>query len=106
MRLLPGGQATFAMPPERKTKSVEWFGGAVWFPALERAGIYQLTLSEEAWIDVIQDGRYARSVGSSGRSDCLGLRKSVRVELIQAPFTLQFSGVASETITAAISPRD
>jgi hypothetical protein len=106
MRLQPAKIATFAIPPERKSKAVDWFGGAVWLPALERAGIYQLTLSEEAWIDVIQDGRYARSVGSSGRSDCPGLRKSVRMELGQAPFVVQFSGVTANTITVAISPRE
>jgi hypothetical protein len=39
-----------------------------------------VTLSHEAWIDVVQDGRYARSVGSTSRNDCPGLRKSVRLD--------------------------
>ena len=34
------------------------------FPRSDKPGIYQVTLSEEAWIDVVQDDRYARSVGS------------------------------------------
>ncbi|MGZ5837010.1 MAG: hypothetical protein ACXWJ5_12520, partial [Xanthobacteraceae bacterium] len=96
----------FALPPERKSKSDHWFGGAVYFPAIERPGIFQVTLSEEAWIDVIQHGRYSRSVGSTGRSDCPGMRKSVRLELVQGPFIVQLSGVASDTLTLAIAPRE
>jgi hypothetical protein len=67
-------------------------------PALAKAGIYQITLSDDAWIDVIQNGRYARSVGSTGRSDCPGVRKSVRLDLDASPVVLQVSGVAPETI--------
>jgi hypothetical protein len=100
--LKPGSDASFALPPERRPRSDGWFGGTVWFPAVERAGIYQVTLSDEAWTDVIQDGRYVRSVGSSGRSDCPGLRKSIRLEFGRTQFILQLSGVASETIVVAI----
>jgi hypothetical protein len=66
-------------------------------------GTYQVTLSDEAWIDVIQDGKFLRSIGSSGRSDCPGVRKSVRFELKPEPFVLQLSGVILETIVVAIS---
>ena len=101
--LKSGAEATFAMPPERKPKSEHWFGGAIRFPALEKPGIYQVTLSDEAWIDVVQDDRYARALGSTGRSDCLGLRKSVRLDLSASPFVLQLSGVSSDEIAVAIS---
>ena len=106
LHLQPGKQAAFAMPPERKPKTERWFGGAIRFPALDKPGIYQVTWSEEAWLDVVQDGRYARSVGSTGRSDCPGLRKSVRLELGAAPFVLQLSGVAAEQVVVAINPRE
>jgi hypothetical protein len=104
IRLQPASQAAFELPPERKPRSDQWFGGTVRFPAIERPGIYQVTLSDDAWIDIIQEGRYARSVGSTGRSDCQGLRKSVRLELGPAPFALQISGVASDRIVIAIGP--
>jgi len=106
LRLQAGADAAFAMPPERKPKSEKWFGGTVRLPALDKPGIYQVTLSEEAWIDVVQDGRYARSVGSSARSDCPGLRKSVRFQLGAAPFVLQFSGAASDSVAVAIGARE
>ena len=94
IRLQPAAEVSFAMPPERKPRSDRWFGGMVRFPALAKPGIYQITLSEDAWIDVVQNGRYARSVGSTGRSDCPGVRKSVRLDLEQTPFALQLSGVS------------
>jgi len=101
--LQPATQARFVLPPERKPKTQSWFGGALRLPALEKAGSYQVTLSEEAWIDIVQDGLYARSIGSTGRSDCTGLRKSVRFELSAAPFVVQLSGVAAQTVIVAIS---
>lgn len=102
LRLQPAAQASFAMPPERKPKIEQWHGGMLKFPALAKPGIYQITLSDDAWIDVIQNGRYARSVGSTGRSDCPGVRKSLRLDLDQSPFLLQVSGVATDAVTVAI----
>jgi len=95
--------AAYAMPPERKPKAEHWFGGAVRFPAADKPGIYQVTLSEEAWMDIVQDGRYAHTVGHTGRGDCPGLRKSVRLELGAAPFVLQISGAPADKISVAIS---
>ena len=106
LQLAPGADASFVMPPERKSRVEPWFGGAIKFPALEKAGIYQITLSDEAWLDVVQDGRYARSVGSTGRGDCPSLRKSVRLELTATPFALQVSGVTADKIFVTIGPRD
>lgn len=54
-------------------------------------------------LDVIQDGRHARAVGSSGRRDCPTVRKSVRFELTSGAIALQFSGVAAPTITFVVS---
>ena len=104
IRLQPGAQAAFEMPPERKPRIETWHGGLVRLPAPAKAGIYQITLSDDAWIDVIQNGRYARSVGSTGRSDCPGVRKSVRLDLDASPVVLQVSGVAPDTIAATIGP--
>jgi hypothetical protein len=102
IRLQGSAQASFAMPPERKPRSEQWHGGMVRLPALPKPGIYQITLSEDAWIDVIQNGRYARSVGSTGRSDCPGVRKSVRLDLDASAVVLQVSGVAPATIAVTI----
>ncbi len=102
IRLQPATQASFEMPPERKPRTEQWHGGMVRLPALAKAGIYQITLSDDAWVDVIQNGRYARSVGSTGRGDCPGVRKSVRLDLDARPVVLQVSGVAPDAITITI----
>jgi hypothetical protein len=104
IRLQPGAQASFEMPPERKPRTEQWHGGMVRLPALPKSSIYQITLSDDAWIDAIQNGRYARAVGSTGRSDCPGVRKSVRLDLDAAPVVLQISGVAADTIAVTIGP--
>src|SRR5262245_20826995 len=103
IRLKPGAQAAFDMPPERKPRTEQRHGGMVRLPALTKPGIYQITLSEDAWIDVIQDGRYARSVGSTSRGDCPGVRKSVRLDLDATPVVLQVSGVAPDTIAVTFA---
>lgn len=103
VRLQPKGDVPFVLAPERQSGPDSPFAGLVRLPAIARAGIYQVTLSADAWLDVVQDGRYARAVGSSGRRDCPPVRKSVRLELGATPVTLQFSGVTSPTITFAIS---
>src|SRR5262249_57356914 len=57
VRLQPGAEASFALPPERKPKSDGWFGGIVRLPG-GQAGIYQITVSDDAWIDIVQQDRY------------------------------------------------
>ena len=106
----PAGQTVYswhvAAGRADKPKAEHWFGGVVRLPAMAKPGIYQVTLSDEAWIDVIQDGHYARSIGSTGRSDCPGLCKSVRFELNASPFVVQLSGVTTEMIAVAVSRSD
>lgn len=99
--LEPANRAKFALQPERAV-SADKYGGSMSLPAPDRPGLYQVTASGDAWIDVVQDGRFVKSVGSTGRRDCPGLRKSLRFDLRQAPFVIQVSGVASETITLAV----
>jgi hypothetical protein len=103
LSLQPNGKASFAMPPERKPKADAWFGGMLSLPAVDKPGVYQVTLSDETWIDVIQNGRYLKEVAHTGRDDCPGLRKSVRFEVSQAAFIVQLSGAARDAIAVAIS---
>jgi len=102
--LQPGDAASFVMPPERKPKRPNAFGGAISFGAVTRPGLYQVTLSDDAWVDLIQDGHYLRSAGSSGRRDCPGLQKSVRLELAVGALILQLSDVEQQTVAVAIGP--
>lgn len=102
--LLPPDQAGYVMPPERKPRVGNWRGGIVQLPAPPRAGVYQLTLSHDAWVDVVQNGRYARSAGRSSRSDCPGLRKTMRFDLTASPIVLQISGASEASISMIFGP--
>ena len=99
MRLQPASQVTFAHPPERASAG---HGGYVTIKSLGGAGLYQVTLSHDAWLDMIQNGQFARSAGSSGRRDCPGLRKSVRFHLQATPAVIQVSGVEGSDIAIVI----
>lgn len=68
-----------------------------------KPGIYQVTLSEEVSMDIVHNGRYAHPDGTR-RSECPGLRKSVRFELGGTSFFLQISGAASDSIAVAFGP--
>ncbi|WP_257195159.1 MULTISPECIES: substrate-binding domain-containing protein [unclassified Bradyrhizobium] len=100
--LRPSTDAEFVMPPERKSRLENWRGGIVRLPAPPQAGLYQITLSDEAWVDVVQNAGYARSIGSTGRSDCPGLRKSIRFYVASDPIVLQISGASVEVISIAV----
>lgn len=104
LRLRQSENAEFAMPPERKPRIENWRGGVVRLATPQQAGVYQVTLSDEAWVDVVQNGGYARSIGSTGRSDCLGLRKSVRFDVASNPIVLQISGASVDVISIVVSP--
>jgi hypothetical protein len=102
VKLAPAANVTFALPPGRAPKPDAVYAGVISLPAMTEAGIYQVTLSDEAWIDVIQDGQAQKSLEHSGRKDCPEIRKSVRFEIAAKPVTLQLSGVSGDAVKVAI----
>ena len=101
--LVPDETAGFALPPERAPKPGA-FGGVLKIPALPKAGIYEITLSDEAWVDVVQNGASVKSSDFSGQKNCPGVRKSVRFSLAAGAATVQISNAASASIQVAIAP--
>jgi hypothetical protein len=67
-------------------------------------GLYQITLSAEAWVDVAENGKLVKSSGFSGQHDCPGVRKSVRFPLGAGPATIEISNVGADKILFAIAP--
>ena len=100
--LVPLPDAKLPMPPERAPKSPDSFGGFVHIPA-PASGTYKLTLSSQGWIDVVQNGQFVKSAGFTGAMGCDGVRKSVKFDLAAQPFTVQFSGVAANSIRITIT---
>ncbi len=110
---LPAGGFTLALatpadaklptPPERAPKEGT-FAGFASFKTAPKAGLYTISLSSGAWLDVVQDGHLLKPKAFSGATDCDGIRKTVKFELSAAPFVLQISGAKENSISIAILP--
>ncbi|MGA0533213.1 hypothetical protein [Hansschlegelia sp. KR7-227] len=103
--MVDAGAAGYVIPPS-KPPAPGAPGGVLRFEAL--AGVYQITVSDRVWLEVVQDGVLLEPMAHSGAPDCDGARKSMRFDLVGGPATLQFSGSPSRTVAVAItrSPKD
>ncbi len=84
-------KTSFVQPPQRAPTEKTY--GAVLKLAAPSAGIYTLSLSAGAWIDVIQDGAALKPLAFSGAQDCPHIRKSLKFQLAPQEATIQISNV-------------
>lgn len=103
LKLQPVDKVSFDPAPDRKPAAGS-FGATLAIGDVGQDGIYQVTLSDEAWVDVVQDGVKVKSSAFSGQKNCPGLRKSVRFKLKAGPAVLQISGAKAEQIDVAVGP--
>jgi hypothetical protein len=103
LALRPPGDAALPSPPERAAKEGT-FAGFARFNNPPKAGIYTISLSTGAWVDVVQDGHLLKPKAFSGATDCDGIRKTMKYELTATPFVLQISGAKDDSISAAVLP--
>ncbi len=101
--LKPLADANLPIAPERAPQSPDSFAGFVVLPAPPQAATYKISVSAEAWIDVVQDDHTIESSAFSGATGCEGIRKSVKFDLAAAPFTVELSGVRGASIRIAIT---
>jgi len=90
----------FEVPPEHAPAAGTF--GATASVTVPPEGELQFSLSDEAWIDVVQNGRAVRSSAFSGVKGCPGIRKSVRFKLSAGPATVQFSGAKKPDLKVAV----
>jgi hypothetical protein len=105
LTLVAPGDAKLPMPPERAPKEGT-FAGFTSFSNAPKAGIYTISLSAGAWVDVVQDGHFLKPKAFSGATDCDGIRKTMKYELSASPFVLQVSGAKDSSISVAILPSE
>jgi hypothetical protein len=104
LALKPTKTIEFFLAPERMPKP-DSFSGYVFIGGVPAPGLYQVTLSDEAWVDVFENGTRLKSTAFTGQKDCPGVRKSVRFDLTPgAPVTIQISNSAKDSIKVAIAP--
>ncbi len=105
LALRPLTEAKLPTPPERAPKDGT-FAGLARITTPPKAGVYTVSLSTAAWVDLVQDGRVLKPIAFSGATDCDGIRKMVKYELSSQPFVLQVSGAPQDAISIAILPTE
>ena len=98
--LVPVDTISFTVPPQRAPATGTF--GATADVVVPPEGELQVTLSGEAWIDVVQDDRATKSVGYSAVKTCAGIRKSIRFKLSAGTATIQLSGAKDRSIKVAV----
>ena len=98
-------EAGLPSPPERAPKDGTLAGFAA-VKTAPKAGLYTISLSAGAWVDVVQDGHFLKPKAFSGATDCEGIRKTMKYELAASPFVLQVSGTTEKAISIAILPSE
>ena len=101
--LVPFADAKLPVAPERAPKDANSFAGFVRVARLRPAGRYKISLSGPAWIDVVRDKQFLKSIEFSGAQGCEGIRKSVKFDLPTAPILVQVSAVPTNTIRVVIT---
>jgi hypothetical protein len=103
VNLVPFADAKLPVTPERAPRLPTSFAGFIQVAAPAHDGTYKISLSSEAWIDVVQAGHSLKSVAFSGATGCEGIRKSVKFDLKAEPFAVQLTNVPNNSIGVAIS---
>ena len=108
LSLLPMDQVKFTAEQSRRRKEADktQFGGAVTFESVGEPGIYQISLPIRSWVDVVQDGKTLKSAAHTSKTDCDGVRKSIRFALGQGPVTVEISGIPTDTVKFTIRRGD
>ncbi len=102
----PQERVAYPEPPTHKPKNTPANGAFIAGPPLAVGGTYQVTLSDEAWIDLVQNGKIIRSTAFSGAEGCPGIRKSVRFKLDPGPLVIELSDAKAERITLDMLPAE
>jgi hypothetical protein len=105
LALTAPGDAKLPTPPERAPKEGT-FAGFASVKGAPKAGLYTISMSAGAWVDVVQDGHFLKLKAFSGATDCDGIRKTMKYELSARPFVLQISGTKEDSISIAILPAE
>jgi len=105
LALVAPADAKLPTPPERAPKEGT-FAGFTSFKTAPKPGLYTISLSAGAWVDVVQDGHFLKPKAFSGATDCDGIRKTMKYELSASPFVLQVSGTKEDSISIAILPSE
>ena len=100
LALSPASKVRYALSPEKAAGSAS-SGGMIGF-TVERPGTYRVALGAAAWIDMVRDGKAAKSVGHGHGPACSGIRKMVDFSLQPGRYVLQISGNAAPAVALMV----
>ncbi|HVP99641.1 MAG TPA: hypothetical protein VMS87_10475 [Roseiarcus sp.] len=106
LKLAPLSDANLPQPPERAAKFEPSYAGHFTLPQPAKPGVYKITLSSYAWIDVLDNGKFLHPRAFSGATACEGARKSVKFDLPARALGVQISGVEDREISLIVSPAE
>ena len=101
--LKPMDEVAFERPPTRAPRAGT-FGAVLKTPPLAVGGTYQITLSDDVWIDVVQGGRELKPKAVTGGADCPGVRKSLRFDFAAGQATVEISGSPASSVKVDVLP--
>jgi hypothetical protein len=101
LQLILGGKVNFPHAPQKPSDPTK-FAGFVSFSAPTAGDVY-ISLSGEAWVDVMHDGVLVTSTAHTGDANSPGLRKSVRFTLLNKPLIVQIRNSVQSQIKLAIT---
>lgn len=104
LTLVPQAGANLPVPPRKAEEGV--FAGAINLTVPPPERMWQVTVSANAWIDVVVDGRALPAVAFTGVHACPGLRKSLRFRIPGGDVQLEASGVEGARLDLLITPVD
>lgn len=99
LKLRPVSEVIYPVAPERGSDSGN--GGIVTLEYIP-TGRYRIVLSEDGWIDAIQDNKRLPILGSDRATNCPGTRRSVQIQVSSDPLTLQMGGVKADRVNIAV----
>lgn len=105
LSLVPEGSVAYTVKPARPPKVDPSFGAELTLTA-PIGGVVQVSLSDDAWIDVVQNGKTLRSIDFSGKPGCPGVRKSVRFAVAPGPLVLAISDAAEASLKLVVMSAD
>jgi hypothetical protein len=103
VHLAPVDQAHFPLEPQRAPAAGSY--AAVLKFTVPTAGVYTVSLSAGAWIDVIQEGAMLKPLAFSGARECPHIHKSLKFQLAPQEAILQISNAAEQEISVVVMPQ-
>jgi hypothetical protein len=102
--LVPLNSVSLPKEPERSPKN-DTFSGYLRTSGI-MPGMYSISLSDAAWVDVVEHDRFLKAKAHSGVQGCRGIRKVLRFELRGDPLIIQISGASIPRLNFAILPAE